>query len=197
MSSPVSGKISFIFKYIRIFIAQFDPGSKNTWIFVGDYYDLDDISLYVTSLYFTTTTILTVGYGDISAQSVSEKLLCILLMLIGTLSFSFFTGSLSSIISNYDSSEAKLKEKISTLNAIQSEYSIELELYNKCVKTVHYDHSKKQKNFIDFLDELPHKIKLEMAMKIHDQMYNTIAFFKGKEKSFIAWIGHLLRPLNI
>jgi hypothetical protein len=28
-------------------------------------------------------------------------------------------------------------------------------------------------------------------------MYKSIEFFKGKEKSFIAWIGHLLRPLNI
>jgi len=106
-----------------------------------------------------------------------EKLLCILLMLIGVLSFSFATGALSSIISNYDSSEAKLKEKISTLNSIQSEYNIELELYNKCVKTVHYDHSKKQKDFIAFLDELPHKIKIELAMKIHEQMYNSIRFF--------------------
>lgn len=118
MSLPVSGKITSSLNIDRIFIAEFDPGSKNTWIFVGGYYDLDDISLYVTSLYFTTTTILTVGYGDIIAQSTQEKLLCILLMLIGVLSFSFFTGSLSSIISNYDSSEAKLKEKISTLNAI-------------------------------------------------------------------------------
>jgi hypothetical protein len=64
-------------------------------------------------------------------------------MLIGVVTFSISTGSLSSIISNYDSSEAKLKEKISILNSIQTEYEIELELYNKCVKTVHYDHSKK------------------------------------------------------
>jgi hypothetical protein len=159
--------------------------------------DLDDTSLYVTSFYFTTTTVLTVGYGDITAISLQEKLLCILLMLIGVLSFSFATGALSSIISNYDSSEAKLKEKISTLNSIQSEYKIELSLYNKCVKTVHYDHSRKQKDFIEFLDELPHKIKIELAMKIHEQMYLSIKFFMSKEKSFIAWVGTLLRPLNV
>ena len=44
-----------------------------------------------------------------------EKLLCIVLMIIGVISFSFATGALSSIISNIDTSEAKLKEKISTL----------------------------------------------------------------------------------
>jgi cyclic nucleotide gated channel alpha 1 len=79
---------------------------------------MSDFDLYVTSFYFTTTTILTVGYGDISAINSTEKLLCILLMIIGVISFSFATGSLSSIIANYDSSEAQLKEKLSTLNAI-------------------------------------------------------------------------------
>ncbi len=82
------------------------------------------MELYITSFYFTTTTILTVGYGDITAVSVGEKILSTVLMIIGVISFSFATGSLSSIIANYDSFEAVLKEKISTLNAISEEYNI-------------------------------------------------------------------------
>ena len=75
--------------------------------------------LYVTSFYFTVTTIMTVGYGDITAKTMPEKLLCILLMLIGVVAFSFATGSISSIITNQDSAEAKLKEKMLTLESIQ------------------------------------------------------------------------------
>ncbi len=70
------------------------------------------------------TTIVTVGFGDIHAYNSGEQIICIFLMLIGVISFSFATGALSSIISNYDSSQAKLKEKIATLNEIKSEYSI-------------------------------------------------------------------------
>jgi hypothetical protein len=136
-----------------------------------------DSDLYVTSFYFTTTTILTVGYGDISAVNMSEKILCIILMIIGVISFSFATGSLSSIIANYDQFEAVLQEKISTLNAIQIEYSIDPVLYNKCEKSLRYDHSKKSKDFINFLDELPQKIKLELAMEIHKRLYESIKFF--------------------
>jgi Ion channel len=44
------------------------------------------------------TTILTVGYGDISAFTMSEKIYCVILMLIGVFSFSFATGALASII---------------------------------------------------------------------------------------------------
>jgi hypothetical protein len=62
---------------------------------------------------------MTVGYGDIHAVNTSEQLLAIILMLIGVISFSFATGAISSIITNQDSAEAKLKEKMQTLESIQ------------------------------------------------------------------------------
>jgi hypothetical protein len=93
-------------EFFRIFIARFDEGSKENWIYSKNFMDMNEFDLYVTSFYFTTTTVLTVGYGDISAVNSYEKLICILLMIIGVISFSFATGSLSSIIANYDSSEA-------------------------------------------------------------------------------------------
>jgi hypothetical protein len=126
----------------RVFIATFIPESKNNWIYQGGFQDLEDYELYITSFYFTVTTIVTVGFGDIHAYSVGEKVLCILLMLIGVISFSFATGALSSIISNYDSSQAKLKEKIATLNEIKNDYKIGPELYDDLMKTLKYDHSK-------------------------------------------------------
>jgi Ion channel len=58
------------------------------------------VDLYITSFYFTVTTIMTVGYGDITANSSLEKIICIFLMLIGVVAFSFATGAISSIISN-------------------------------------------------------------------------------------------------
>lgn len=79
---------------------------------------MEVFDLYMTSFYFTVTTVLTVGYGDITAYSIGEKFFCIFLMLVGVLSFSFATGALSSIITSYDSKEAELREKIATLNEL-------------------------------------------------------------------------------
>jgi hypothetical protein len=88
------------------------------WIYQKDYQDMPDVELYITAFYFTVTTLVTVGYGDITAYSVEEKLLCIILMLIGVISFSFATGALASIITSHDSREAIIAEKIATLNEI-------------------------------------------------------------------------------
>lgn len=132
--------------YCRIFIARIDDTSKNNWVYHYGYVDRSNFELYASSLYFTVATLVTVGYGDISAQSELEKLTCSVLMIIGVLTFSYMTGSLSSIIHSYDHSEAQLKEKIATLNSISSEYNLDVELFNKLAKTIKYDHSKKSKD---------------------------------------------------
>lgn len=58
------------------------------------------------------TTITTVGFGDIGPTNAVERLFCSLNMVIGVVAFSFASGSLSSIIANYDASEAQINEKL-------------------------------------------------------------------------------------
>jgi len=69
-------------------------------------------------------------------------------MIVGVIAFSFATGSLSSIISNYDSSQAKLKEKIATLNDIREQYKIGPKLFDELRKAIKYDHSKNYNDVI-------------------------------------------------
>jgi hypothetical protein len=182
-----------------IFIARFDETSKDNWIYYKEMQDFSIYDLYVTSFYFSVTTIITVGYGDITAISSGEKLVAVFLMLIGVIAFSYATGALGNILANIDSSEAKLKEKMSTLNDIQKEYEIEPKLYKKLYLALRYDHSKKSKDALEFMQELPHKVKLELATAMHLKMYASVEFFTKykKDKSFIAWIGTVIHPLNI
>ena len=64
------------------------------------------------------------------------------------------------MIASHDSKEAQLKEKISTLHNIQTEYKIDLEFYNELSKNIQYSHRKKQKDIMTFMEELPHKLRL-------------------------------------
>jgi Trk-type K+ transport system membrane component len=102
-----------------IFIANFSEFSKDNWINSKAYQDDSVYDLYVASFHFSVTTIVTVGYGDITVISSGEKLIAVFLMVIGVIAFSFATGALGNILANIDSSEAKLKEKMTTLNDIK------------------------------------------------------------------------------
>jgi hypothetical protein len=75
---------------------------SGSWLDQNNLIGLSMSELYLTSFYFTVTTITTVGYGDISACTPSEQMFCIIIMIIGVISFSFASGSLASILQNSD-----------------------------------------------------------------------------------------------
>jgi hypothetical protein len=81
---------------IFIMIASVEDDSVIKW--VDKFQDMDDFELYVVSCYFVLTTTATVGYGDIFPVSTFERLYCMVLMLIGVLTFTFISGALSSIL---------------------------------------------------------------------------------------------------
>ena len=78
---------------------------KGSWM--EKLHDHSNWEKYWSSWYWCITTITTVGYGDILPATTSEKLFCSLVMIFGVIGFSFVTGSLTSIFSNLDSTNAK------------------------------------------------------------------------------------------
>jgi hypothetical protein len=93
---------------------------------------------------------------------------------LGVFLFSMGSGGITSLITHYDHREAQFKEKINTLNWIARDYKLSLDLFNRLAKTIKYDHSKLKKNNYAFMEELPTKLRLEMAMVIHHSMYESV-----------------------
>jgi hypothetical protein len=89
------------------------------------------------------------------------------MMLLGVVCFSFTTATIASLITSYDAQEAQLKEKIATLNDLQIEYGLGIELFNKLARNIKFDHSKKKKDIAHFIEELPNHLRIELAVVIH------------------------------
>jgi hypothetical protein len=106
-----------------------------TWM-EGDIIKMPPGEQYLASIYFTITTITTVGYGDVTIRTKMEKIFCIFLMLVGVLAFSFVSGSLASSLQSYDTESALYKEKLTILNKIYKEYEIGLDLYTRMKTTI-------------------------------------------------------------
>jgi hypothetical protein len=76
---------------------------EGTWLArFYDQYGTDENALYSLSLYWTVTTITTVGYGDIVGTNTQERIFCSLIMIIGVISFSFANGALATILASSD-----------------------------------------------------------------------------------------------
>ena len=87
--------ICHIIACLWVFTSTFTDEGEESWITSGNL-DSEPISVkYLTSLYFTVTTITTVGYGDISATNGLEQIFCIFIMLMGVIGFSLATSTLT------------------------------------------------------------------------------------------------------
>ena len=98
-----------------VIIANFTSGeTMETWLDKDvrikglGYYNV----AYLVSVYFTVTTITTVGFGDVNVSTPYEMVFTIFTMLIGVVTFSFASGSLASILQNYDVKNAAFQEKL-------------------------------------------------------------------------------------
>ena len=176
-----------------IMMAQLSEDIEDSWM--APYLDMDNSNLYVTSIYFTVTTITTVGYGDISPGDTTrlERVFCIFIMVIGVIAFSFASGSLASIIQNYDTQNAKLAEQLNILDKMYKDYCLPLDLYSRLKQSLRFNSSQSIDDMNRFVEELPHNLKIEVSLYVHEETYKNIYFLKDKTMSFIAWICPLLK----
>ena len=181
---------------VWVMIYKFEDNQPETWVYLNDFQDLSNYDLYVRAVYFTVTTITTVGFGDISPGTNIEMKFGVVVMISGVIAFSYATGALSSIISNIDDSTAILKEKIEVLDGIRERYNIGPALYEELRQSIQYEASRDVSNVIEFVEKLPYRLKIELSVKIHRETVMTIPFFNEKPREFIAFVGPLLRSLR-
>ena len=153
--------------------------------------------MYVSSFYFTVTTITTVGYGDFSAQTVIEMLVSICLMVLGVIGYSLAIGALSSVISSIDSRQARYKERLNTLNSIRREFDMKFDLYWRLRQALHRDAATDTADKQLLLKELPLNLRVELSNLIYSYEVKDIDFFKGKSAHFIARVAPVLRAVRI
>ena len=121
-----------------VFLCSLDWDS-NSWLYDSYYYMMDKDELYIMSFYFIVTTTSTVGYGDLSASTTLERIFCIIIMMAGVTSFTFISGTLSSIISNSDAAQSALQEKLLYLGKLRTQHNISDQLYFEIRTALEYD----------------------------------------------------------
>lgn len=75
-------------------------GQEN-WIDTADLKEADPSHLFVTALYWSLTTITTIGYGDIAPLNAETRLFGIVAMIIGTGVFSYTMTQVVGMVISY------------------------------------------------------------------------------------------------
>jgi CRP-like cAMP-binding protein/voltage-gated potassium channel Kch len=126
---------------------------------------------YVISLYWGSATLVAVGYGDISAGSVPEMAIATLIMLSGTIFYSYVIGEISSNIQMDDIRRGHFKARLSDILQFFKVYETSGDLKDQVYK--HYCYMWDRTNGVspnELLKGLPPTIKTSVCQSMYIDM---------------------------
>ncbi|XP_060558376.1 potassium voltage-gated channel unc-103-like [Ruditapes philippinarum] len=137
-------------------------------------------SKYVTALYFTFSSLTSVGFGNVSPNTNSEKIFSILIMLIGSLMYASIFGNVSAIIqrlysgtSRYHTQMLRIKEFI-RFHQIPNPLRQRLEEY--------FQHAWSYTNGIDMnmvLKSFPECLQADICFHLNRTLLSNCSAFRG------------------
>ena len=111
-----------------------DHYPENSWV-VREQIENSEISdQYIRSLYWTITTMTTVGYGDISPDRNIEYVVSMIVMLIGASMYAFIIGNIASLFSNLDAAKANYWNRIEAISRYLRHHQVPPELNTRINK---------------------------------------------------------------
>mmetsp|Transcript_6805 Transcript_6805/g.12291 ORF Transcript_6805/g.12291 Transcript_6805/m.12291 type:complete len:645 (+) Transcript_6805:1942-3876(+) len=177
--------------------ARIDGFTPDSWVVRRGILDADVGVQYLNSIYWAFTTLTTVGYGDISAESQIEMVIAVCWMIFGVGFYSFTIGSLSSFLSTIDTRDSLLNEKLAATNEFAKETGISERCKKKITSAVKYSTIKSSNIWNDkhqLFNELPKDLRYEVALSMYSGVAHDLPFFKGKDKAFVVYVMPLLKP---
>lgn len=149
------------------------------WMLLNPRTDLDPYSFYNVSLYWTVTTLTTVGYGDITPQTNLARLYTMGVMLIGVASYGVIIGNFSRMIMLKDRYEEERKEKMNGLQKYMRFYNIPYSLQRQVFSF--YNHLLNQ-NISDqdhqVVNELPQALQNELQIYMKIKLIKAVHIFQ-------------------
>jgi hypothetical protein len=180
--------------------ARIDGFSPDCWVVRRNILDASVSIQYINSIYWAFATIITVGYGDISAHTQIEMLIAVCWMIFGVGFYSFTISSLSSFLSSVNTKESMLNERLAATNEFAKETGISESCKKKISAVVRYSTLKSGRILTSkdsLFSELPKDLRYEVALSMYDGVASDFPFFEGKDKSFVVYCMALLKPLAI
>lgn len=178
-------------------LTDFEP---DTWVVRYGFQDYDTPTLYIISLYWALTTMSTVGYGDITAGTEFEQVIAMGMMFMSILVFSFVIGSLSSMLSNIDTKENVMTNKLAVIDEFAKQSHLNNGLKFKLRSALRYSTDKVGLSWSDkmnIFNELPRNLRYELALAMHQGSVKQLPFFADKDHVFVSTVVPFLQHIKI
>lgn len=151
--------------------------------------------IYSYAIYWSVTTLTTVGYGDITPQNFSQRLFAIMVMIVGAGSYGYVIGNISSLLANMDIVKAGYRKKLEEVTAFLNYRSVPPEMQNRVQE--YYEHiweSRLGHDESTLLNEIPEPLRSDIALYMRQDLIKKVPFFMHAEENLLKDLVMSLQP---
>ena len=136
---------------------------------------------YIYSLYWTIVTIMTVGYGDISAQNEYEALFSIFSIIFGSGLYGFILNSIGVILQNNQKKDQYLRNDLTVINNFMERKNIDIKLQRKIQEYLNFLWNEQNPNNhddeVNIMNRLNHSLREELLLESYGGIFRSYPVF--------------------
>jgi len=159
---------------------------------------VDHDSAYLESVYWSVTTLTTIGYGDITPRNGDQMKYTIIIELVGFIMMGYLIGNIAGLLNKPDPLRAQYASALEEVSAFVQYHSLPADLKHRIVDYFGYMWQQRAAfNESSILDLLPGGIKTEVSLHLKRDVIQRVPFFREASETFIREIANEMRPLVV
>ena len=160
------------------------------------------MSQYVFALYFIVVVMNTVGFGDIVANTLTEKVFVIGFIMIASIVFAYTINQIGTILYNINRNERELKRTMNLINGYMKSKNINFHLKVKIRNYLEYLwHTEKNQNSnetSDVINKLSKNLKDELMLNANGVVLNDVPMLTNNfSEESLRKVVYELKEINL
>lgn len=194
-------RTSFNPALLRLVFFAFWVGLLTHWIACGwialDGFDSGPpgLSPYQSALYWTITTLTTVGYGDITPVGSAQVTYTMVAMGLGAAIYAYIIGNVASLLANLDVIRSRHLGRIESINNFMRDRRVPRDLQARVRDYYNYLWESRMGQQSDMLDDLPDPLRIEIALHLNRNILRKVPLFEGASEAFLRDLVLHLDPM--
>jgi voltage-gated potassium channel len=164
---------------IWYFLALLNGFEPECWVVTEGLTESPMYDKYIRSLYWTITTMTTIGYGDITPSLPEEYILAMIVMLLGASLYAFIIGNVASLFSNIDARKTSYWKNVDSVLQYFNSRNVPRKVAIKVRDYYEYMWAQKRGLKEEYLlNDLPDPLQLEILHYLAKDFIDGVPLFK-------------------